>query len=73
MLLSVVGVIVLWVRAWRSHSKLYLITLDADDKEHGKRLEAVLAQAAYLEYVGMCAALLAVQTALFGFAKLLAK
>jgi hypothetical protein len=55
MCLSVAAPIILWLRAWQSHSKLYQISLNnpASDSESQTRLDVVLAQAAYLENAGL--------------------
>lgn len=75
MCLSVAAPIILWIRAWRSHSRLYQINIESrsSDPENQMRLDAVLAQAAYLEYAGLYIVLLAVQSALVGFSKVLPK
>lgn len=75
MSLSVAAAIILWFRAWRSHSKLYQISLDSlgSDPEYENRFDAVLTQAAYLEYVGLYVTLLVLQSALIGFSKVLGK
>jgi len=73
--LSVAAPVVLWLRAWRSHSALYRISRDSrsSDQEYETRFGAVLTQAAYLEYAGLYVALLAVQSALIGFSKVVGK
>ena len=75
MCLSVGSLFILWIRAWRCHSKLHQLTLESQGfhETDRERLGAALTQAAYLEYAGLLAALLAVQTAFVGVAKLLGK
>ena len=75
MCLSVAAPIILWFRAWQSHSKLYQISLNnpASDSGSQARLDAVLAQAAYLENAGLYIALFVLQSALIGFSKALGK
>ena len=75
MCLSVAAPIILWFRAWQSHSKLYQINLKSPDfdSEDQTRLGAVLAQAAYLENAGLYIVLFVLQSALIGFSKVLGK
>jgi hypothetical protein len=75
MCLSVAATIILWLRAWRSHSNLYQINLDrrGSDPEYEQRFDAILAQAAYLEYAGLYVTLLVLQSALVGFSKVVGK
>lgn len=73
--LSVVTPIVMWLQAWKSHSRLYRINLEAPNSDlvDRTRLDAALAQAAYLENTGLAVALFVLMSALVGLAKILAK
>ena len=75
MCLSVAPAVILWLRAWRSHWNLYQINLKSRDSDLGDQtlLDAVLAQAAYLENAGLYITLLVLQSALTGFSKVLGK
>lgn len=75
MCLSVVAPIILWLRAWRSHARLYEISLKSRTSElgHETQLDIVLTQAAYLESAGLYVALLVLQSALIGLSKVLPK
>ena len=74
MCLSVAGPVILWIRTWRSHSKLYQLNLEnRSSNRQDEGFNAVLAQAASLEYAGLFIALLVLQSALIAFSKVLGK
>jgi hypothetical protein len=73
--LSVAAPIILWLRAWQSHTKLSEMSLKdrGSDLEGQARLDTALTEAAYLENTGLGIALFVLTTALIGFSKVLGK
>jgi hypothetical protein len=73
MCLSVAAPIVLWVRAWQSHMKLYEMCAENDDSGDQTRVDTILTHAAYLENTGLGITLFVLMCALIGVSKILAK
>jgi len=75
MCLSVVAPIILWLRVWQSHAKLYELNLRSrgSDPEDQTVLNVALTEAAYLENTGLGIALFVLMSALIGFTKVLGK
>jgi hypothetical protein len=75
MCLSAAAPVVLWVRAWQSHSHLYEIRSNkrGSDLEDQTRLDAALEQAAYLENTGLGMALFGLMAALISLSQILPK
>jgi hypothetical protein len=76
--LAAVAPIILWLQAWRSHSKLHRVyeasVKERDsDPEARTALDAVLEQAAYLEDFGMYIASFILMAAIMGLWDILRK